>query len=308
MGKRNKSFKGDLDQRAIDWFHQIDDQVPFDAFGDVNKEHLIGTEIFSNVNRKINQPKSLKLVFIRAAAAILLVASLGIVLYATDRIPGVSNAESWTTYSSQLGETKTITLADRSVVVLRPGTKLYVPATFTSDDKRIVKLEGGEAYFSVTHNPKRPFIVQSGKISTQVLGTAFNINNDVALDQIEVAVSHGKVQVNDQTHRLAYLTKGKLIRFNTRSGNFKLDSINTNYVAAWNSATVDLNNVAFKELAYVFNSCYGTELVAADAEIEKLRYTLTINKTADAQGILKIIAKIHGLFIKEQNGKIILYR
>jgi transmembrane sensor len=140
------------------------------------------------------------------------------------------------------------------------------------------------------------------------LGTAFNIRNKVGSTEVEIAVSHGKVQVNNPTRRLAYLTRGELIRYNTQSGAFKLDRIDTSYVAAWNNAAVELNNVAFNELAYVFNSCYGTELVAADAAVAKLRYTLTVSKAASARSTLKIITKIHGLFTKTQNGKIILYK
>lgn len=308
MGKTNSRFKKDVDQRAITWFHQTDDKLPFDAFGDIDKENRIKDEIFDQIYQKVNQHKSFKLFFIRAAAAILLITSIGITLYRSGSKPEVNRNETWTTYSSKAGETKTITLTDRSVITLRPGTKLHVPATFTRGSRRMVKLEGGEAYFSIARNPKRPFIVQSGQISTQVLGTAFNIKNKADLTEVEVAVSRGKVQVSDKNHGLAYLTKGKLIRFNTKSGAFKLDSINTNYVAAWNKSTMELNNVSFKELAYIFSSCYGTELLAPDAEIAELRYTFTINKTDNAQRILKIAAKIHGLHTRTENGKIILYR
>lgn len=306
MGKRNSRFKKDIDQQAITWFHQTDDQLPFDAFGNVEKENRIKDEIFSQIQQQINQPKSFKLFFIRAAAAILLIASIGIALYRPNSTAGLSKDQIWTTYTSKAGETKSITLADQSVVTLRPKATLCVPATFSTDSKRVVKLEGGEAYFSIARNPKHPFIVQSGQISTQVLGTAFNIKNKT--NEVEVAVSHGKVQVNDKDHRLAYLTKGKLIRFNTQSGAFELDSINTDYVAAWNKSTMDLDNVSFKELAYIFNSWYSTELRPADAEIAGLRYTLTISKADNEQRILKIIAKIHGLKTRTENGKIILFR
>ncbi|WP_316818013.1 FecR family protein [Pedobacter nyackensis] len=308
MGKTNTNVKKDLDQQATAWFYKTDDKLPFDAFGDINKENRIRNEIFNQVNKEINQRKSIKLFFVKAAAVLILAASIGVAVYRPANTPEVKNNQTWTTYSSQPGETKTIILTDQSEVTLRPGTKLYIPATFTTDSKRVVKLEGGEAYFSIARNPKRPFLVQSGQITTQVLGTAFNIKNKSDASEIEVAVSHGKVQVNDQTHRLAYLTKGELIRFDTRSGAFKLDHINTSYVAAWNKSAIELDNVSFKELAYIYNSRYSTELLAPDVELAQLRYTLTIRKTDDAQRILKIIAKIHGLHTRTENGKIILYR
>ena len=42
--------------------------------------------------------------------------------------------------------------------------------------KREVVLEG-EAFFNVTKNPRQPFIVKTGKISTIVLGTSFNVKS-----------------------------------------------------------------------------------------------------------------------------------
>ncbi len=309
MGKTNSDFNKDSDGRALAWFHQTDDQQAFDAFGDVDKEDRIRIEIFDKVSQQINQPRSIRLIITRIAAAILLAASLSIALYQYfPKDKALDKATAWTVYSAPSGAVRTVTLADQSVVVLRPGTKLYVPATFTSSSKRVVKMDEGEAYFTITRNLKRPFIVQSGQITTQVLGTAFNIRKMVGSTEVEVAVSHGKVQVVDQTQRLALLSKGQLLRYNTRSGALKLDTINTGYVAAWNNAVIELNNVAFKELAYVFNSRYGTELVAANADIAKLRYTLTVDKAVSENSMLKIITKIHGLFIKTQNGKIILYK
>lgn len=309
MGTKKSDFEKDSDEQGMAWFHQTDDELPFDAFGDSDEENRIRSEIFKKVSQKISPHKSIRLGLLRIAAAILLIASLSISLYKLlPRKIAPDKKQIWTVYRAPAGTVRSLTLADHSVVILRSGTKLYVPATFTTSAKRIVKLDGGEAYFSIAPDSKRPFLVQSGKISTQVVGTAFNIRNKVSSGEVEVAVSHGKVQVKDNTRHLADLTKGRLIRYYTQSQAFKLDSINTSYVAAWSSSAIELNDVSFNELAYVVNSYYGTELVAAGADIARLRFTLTINKAVGAQSILKIITKIHGLFIKTQNGKIILHK
>lgn len=308
MGKTKNSFKNNLEQKASIWFDQTDDKLPFDAFGTPDDENKIRDEIFNQINYKINH-KSLKLIFLRAAAAVLLVASIGVAFYGYSiQKQTLENKQAWVTYNTGTDLAKTITLSDGSVVVLRAGAELSVSVNFESDSKRSVKLDGGEAYFTVKPDPKRPFVVQSGQISTRVLGTAFNIRNKKSANEVEIAVSHGKVQINDQNKHLADLTKGKVIRYHTQSHSFKVDSINVSYVASWNNSALDLNNVSFKELSYVFEGYYGKELDMEGNDIENLRYTLTISKTASAQSTLKIIAKIHGLFIREQNGKLILYK
>lgn len=307
MSNKDKGFQGDVSQRAESWFNRTNDDLPFDAFGNNENEIRIGNEIFNKVNQQIHGGRTVRLIFLRYAAAVLLVATAGLALsrYLQPAVPGKNQTE-WTTFTAA-GEEKTVRLPDSSIVMLRPGAKLVAPASF-AEGNRTVKLSTGEAYFTVTRDKKHPFIVQSGAISIKVLGTAFNIKHALKRNEIEVAVSHGKVQVNDQAHRLAYLRKGELITYNTKSGLFRLDTINTSAVAAWSHQSADLNNAAFRELAYVFMSYYGMELMAADPDIAELRYTLTINKSSAALSTLKIITKIHGLYFKEQNGKIVLYK
>jgi len=60
---------------------------------------------------------------------------------------------------------------------------------------RVVILERGEAYFEVTHSAERPFLVRSGVMTAQVLGTAFLVRHDAGNGHMRVAVTDGKVHV-----------------------------------------------------------------------------------------------------------------
>lgn len=287
------------------WFDQTNDQVPFDAFGNKENQSRLGNEIFGRINKEI-RIKRVKLMFIRIAAAVLLISSVGIAI--ATYMPVLATKESgyaWTEFSAGEGKLKRIILADSSVVILRPGAKLYAPVSFNKESRN-VKLIQGEAYFEIYKDAAHPFIVQSGKISTKVLGTAFDIN--LRKNEIEVTVSHGKVQINDQSHLLTVLTKGKSISYQTETEKFMLDSINVAYIGAWTKTSVDLNNASLKELSAVFKSFYGRELTADSADLDNLRYTLTLDRETSAASTLKIITKIHGLYFKEKNGKIILYK
>lgn len=84
-------------------------------------------------------------------------------------------------------------LEDSSVVTLQPGTVLHYPVRFEAA-KREVLLEG-EAFFSVTKHPERPFFVYCNSLVTHVLGTSFNIRIDRGKKLVEVSVRTGRVQV-----------------------------------------------------------------------------------------------------------------
>jgi ferric-dicitrate binding protein FerR (iron transport regulator) len=86
---------------------------------------------------------------------------------------------------------KKIILEDGSSLTIYPGSKLAFPKHFATD-KREVYLDG-DAFFSISKNPNRPFFVYSNQIVTQVLGTTFRIHKTDS--QVEVDVKTGRVAV-----------------------------------------------------------------------------------------------------------------
>lgn len=92
-------------------------------------------------------------------------------------------------YETARGQQSDVTLADGSTLHLNGATSIDVTI---DDDKRRVALNRGEAYFDVAHEKNRPFIVQAGASSTQVLGTAFDV--DMARGEVKLAVYRGRVR------------------------------------------------------------------------------------------------------------------
>lgn len=83
-----------------------------------------------------------------------------------------------------------LTLEDGSVVELNHGGKLEID--FSSETRR-VRLVRGEAHFTVTKNPARPFIVEANGVAVRAVGTAFNVRHSAVA--VEVLVTEGQVQV-----------------------------------------------------------------------------------------------------------------
>ncbi|CAN0584398.1 unnamed protein product, partial [Ectocarpus sp. 12 AP-2014] len=75
------------------------------------------------------------------------------------------------------GQQYKLKLSDGTLVWLNSGSRLRFPQNFPdSEDTRTVYLEG-EAFFDVTPNKKKPFIVNSQDINVKVLGTRFNVSS-----------------------------------------------------------------------------------------------------------------------------------
>lgn len=123
-----------------------------------------------------------------AMAAVLIVA-VGIGLF----LQGRETAEKGSVhrYTTRIGEQKTVTLDDGSVMSLNTGTLVLVDMTETA--RRII-LERGEAFFDVTGDPERPFTVDLGARSITVLGTEFNVLK--LPDKYQIAVVEGVVAIH----------------------------------------------------------------------------------------------------------------
>lgn len=91
-------------------------------------------------------------------------------------------------------EPRSLTLSDGTVVRLNTGGTLR--EAFTPGERHVF-LSQGEAHFSVTKNPARPFIVHAGHIAVRAVGTAFNVSLRSAA--VEVLVTEGVVKLSTDT-------------------------------------------------------------------------------------------------------------
>lgn len=92
-----------------------------------------------------------------------------------------------------VAQQRAITLADGSTIRLAPSSAI---ATHFTAGRRDVRLLRGEAFFQVTHDAKRPFVVTTGAVQTTDVGTAFDVRHNAA--DTTVAVREGAVQVESR--------------------------------------------------------------------------------------------------------------
>lgn len=87
-----------------------------------------------------------------------------------------------------------VQLEDGSTIVLESKSRLKYKKGFLHDSSRQVYMLG-KAFFNVTKNPYKPFIVHSNEIVVKVLGTSFRIESPEHGENILVSVKTGKVSV-----------------------------------------------------------------------------------------------------------------
>ncbi|RMF15246.1 MAG: FecR family protein [Alphaproteobacteria bacterium] len=113
----------------------------------------------------------------------------------------------WETHETEVGEQRTLMLADGSTVYLNTASRLSVRLT---KGRRMVRLARGEALFEVSHDASRPFTVRTPAGGVRVLGTRFDVRVDGNGRRMRVAVLEGRVAVHapEDDHQKAAPAKG----------------------------------------------------------------------------------------------------
>jgi transmembrane sensor len=95
--------------------------------------------------------------------------------------------------SNQTLQSQKIYLVDGSVVTLEPHSSLSYPRLLAQKNRAVILK--GNAFFEIAPDPGHPFLVRTGDIVTQVLGTSFRIDADPDKEDVNVVVRTGKVSV-----------------------------------------------------------------------------------------------------------------
>jgi len=308
MAKKNVfAERRKIEQQAETWFNRTDDDIPFEAFLNEQEKIRTGEEMLGEIRAKINKRKVYKL-WRKVAAAAVIVISVGTFAYRSYQSANSSQIEqTWDSYIAKKGEFKKILLPDSSVIYLRPGAKITVAHPFKQQTRQ-VKLETGEVYFEVSHDPAHPFLVTTGQMTTEVLGTKFIINNDPLLADIHVALLSGKVAVRNQKKSLAVLLPNQQLSFNRYEETFKLASSKTYASESWLNGEYILEDVPLKSFAETFGNAFSMEVKFEQKALEQLHVSIQFNKGDQPKNILNQLKLIHGLHYQLKDKEVILMK
>ncbi|TKT88950.1 FecR family protein [Dyadobacter frigoris] len=155
-----------------------------------------------------------------------------------------------------IGERKKVTLEDGSVIWLNAESKLTYPVSFQKNSRE-VSLEG-EAYFEIVRDTERPFIIQSGKITTKVLGTSFNIKAYQADPAVSVTVMTGKVEVNSPESAIQ-IVRNQQVKY--ADGNiYKEVDIDAAAQIAWRNGKLQFRNTLLSDVIKTLERNYPVKI------------------------------------------------
>ncbi|UKJ07515.1 FecR family protein [Solitalea lacus] len=197
------------------------------------------------------------------------------------------------TLNAPQGKVMEFMLPDGSKIILNAGSKLKYPSKFAST--RDIYLEEGEAFFDVTHDPSKPFIVHTSNVSTRVLGTAFNVKSYAALPTITVTVERGKVQVNEQAKTLGVLTPDKQLVFSKADHSAINKTVKAVKTTAWKKGDFILTEAYFDEIMLAIANRFNVEMNYDSKVFSNCQNSIHFTKTQTLSKVLETLKEIQGI-------------
>ena len=186
------------------------------------------------------------------------------------------------------GQKVQVRLADGSEVWLNSESTLTYPSTFKKNSREVTLT--GEAYFKVTHNTDRPFIVKTNGADVRVLGTEFDVCNYADEELIETTLVNGKVELEfynkaGKRSKPLILKPNEKATFNRKTSKVVLSQLNAFDHTGWKDGRLAFKSVAFGELSKKLERWYDVKFVFENEELKNELYTGSFDKETFEQAI-----------------------
>ncbi len=191
------------------------------------------------------------------------------------------------------GEKDQVVLSDGTKIWINSGSILKYPDVFTGKNREVF-LEG-EAYFDVSHNRKKPFIITTSLIQVEVLGTEFNISSYPDDETIETTLVAGTVKITSINAKSKFGKESYILKpnekatFSKNNNTIAVDEVIPQYSTSWKDGRLFFNNETFEKIAKRLERWYDLEIELTNCKFKHNRYTCVVNKDKTIEHVLNLL-------------------
>ncbi len=196
-----------------------------------------------------------------------------------------------------------VELPDGTIVILNSASSIkYNKRESTS--YRMVKLSG-EAYFEVARDTSRPFIIDAGSATVEVLGTKFNVSAYRDSKRVEVTVSSGLVAMasKKESDRQILLGKGNTGIYSSEKKELNLIKSGNVNAIAWKTRELIFSDTPIEEVIRVIAHAYNVDIDLLDPALSDYKITVSFNNQ-DLGAVLAVLESTLDLKIEKNGNRI----
>ncbi|HWB42897.1 MAG TPA: FecR domain-containing protein [Gemmatimonadales bacterium] len=207
-----------------------------------------------------------------------------------------------------LGQRAQFQLTDGTRVLLAPGSVLRYDTAGSGASTRELQLDG-RAHFTVTHDPRRPFIVRTARAVTQDLGTEFVVTDYEGDPASEVVVASGIVAVRsvwaDTARPATVLRTGDLVRLDPAGGATVSRGVDLRAELAWTEGRLVFVNTPVADVVTQLNRWYGGDVRLGDPGLAAHRFTAAYVSAAEST-VVRDLATAVGAKLQRRGTTVVL--
>jgi ferric-dicitrate binding protein FerR (iron transport regulator) len=165
------------------------------------------------------------------------------------------------------GQLVRLTLPDGSAVTLNANSSLTYPKAWAGGRTREVWLEG-EAFFHVRRQAQKTrFVVHTGKVRVEVLGTAFNVAT--RRGQTRVVLQSGRVRLEkaSQPGEAVLMQPRELVEYSAGDRHFRKRAVDPEPYTAWQGRKMIFDDTPIEEVARQLEDTYGLRVTIAGPDL-----------------------------------------
>lgn len=288
------------DRRLQNWWEQ--EFAKSDAAIDsVLRDKLFARIKEGTLGQEKEIPKTIRMNPWKWAAAILL--PVCIAFFAYYLIDSSQSVGAPFIVKADKGDKATVELPDGTNVVLNSASQLSYLNNFGEKVRRVQL--NGEAYFKVTHDEKRAFIVQVGGLEVKVLGTSFNISAYEDAKNVTVVLLEGKVGVYTE-ETSSVMKPGDKIEYNKTTHQLVTTQVHPNDYIEWTKGNIYFEKESLENIMKTLSRIYDVEIRFDSSKLPKEYFTGTI-PSGGIQNALNILM-LTSPFYYEMEGSVIVLK
>ncbi len=212
---------------------------------------------------------------------------------------GVGKVE-WASVDVPRGTTGYQELADGTKIWLNAGSRLEYPVKFKGR-KRDVKLYG-EGFFDVAPNKRKPFAVQTRHMTTEVVGTEFNISCYGNQKNENVTVLSGSVDVTTSDSKTHNLVPDRHLTHRIEDGHTEIQEVDAASMIRWMDDGLVFENSTLEDILCALQRKYDFKVVADPAVMTGALYRMKFVNGEPLEYMLDVVHSVAGHPYRFENG------
>lgn len=213
-----------------------------------------------------------------------------------------SDVKNFVVYADK-GRRSNLVLPDGTKVWLNSDSKLEYDNTYGVKERKI-RLTG-EAYFEVAKDKEHRFLVSTGLMDVEALGTAFNVQSYPNEDEITTTLLEGKVKISTPGQEAILLPNQQACFGKSSNGLSVIEVENAKYSNSWTKGEFAFNGATLEEIANELSRMYNMEIKFDSDEIKEYNFSGVI-KNNSLTNVLEIISLTSPVVYEVVNDSIIL--